>query len=343
MVKMNKKNIPIIIGAVVAIIVIALLILFGIKKEVSFETMSESVVENQKVRLFGKATKPNDPTREGYVFENWYLEDKIFDFNTSITKNIKLVAKWSESGTNTYNITFNTGEGSNISPIKTDKSGRISRPATPTREGYRFVAWQLDGKDFDFNTKITKDVTLVAKWEKDNTTTADTRFKIKSGNITLTVGNTKKLSTLNGSGKVTWSSSNTKVVKVDNNGNIRAVASGTAVITAKSGNETTSVTVTVKAKQITTPTQPTDPTPVEPENPTPQEPEKVTYKPVWTPVKNTTVGEEILTIKGSDGKNYAGKVKLTMISGNVVDYDIPTSGEKFVRAAVKDVTVVSPN
>ena len=50
--------------------------------------------------------------------------------------------------------------------------------------------------------------------------------------------------------KVTWKSSNSKVVKVDKNGKITAVKKGKATVTAttKSGGKTAKVQVTVKKK-----------------------------------------------------------------------------------------------
>lgn len=42
--------------------------------------------------------KPQDPVKEGYKFEGWYSDEELttpFDFNSPITKDIKLYAKWS--------------------------------------------------------------------------------------------------------------------------------------------------------------------------------------------------------------------------------------------------------
>lgn len=42
--------------------------------------------------------KPQDPVKEGYKFEGWYNDEELttpFDFNSPITKDIKLYAKWS--------------------------------------------------------------------------------------------------------------------------------------------------------------------------------------------------------------------------------------------------------
>lgn len=39
-------------------------------------------------------TEPPVPTKQGYKFVGWYLDDTKFDFSTVITENITLVAKW---------------------------------------------------------------------------------------------------------------------------------------------------------------------------------------------------------------------------------------------------------
>lgn len=43
--------------------------------------------------------------------------------------------------------------------------GILEKPINPTREGYKFVYWELDGKEFDFSIPISSDLALVAKWE----------------------------------------------------------------------------------------------------------------------------------------------------------------------------------
>ncbi len=42
----------------------------------------------------------------------------------------------------------------------------LTRPNNPQKDGYTFRAWQLNGKDFDFNEKITKNLVLNATWEE---------------------------------------------------------------------------------------------------------------------------------------------------------------------------------
>lgn len=64
---------------------------------VKFETNGGSEVENQKVKLNNKVTKPEDPTREGYKFEGWFVDEALktaYDFDTKVTKSFTLYAKW---------------------------------------------------------------------------------------------------------------------------------------------------------------------------------------------------------------------------------------------------------
>ena len=65
---------------------------------VTFEANGGTPVpEAQTVADGGKATKPADPTKPGVSFGGWYKDEfftEVFDFNTPITGNITLYAKW---------------------------------------------------------------------------------------------------------------------------------------------------------------------------------------------------------------------------------------------------------
>ena len=67
---------------------------------------------------------------------------------------------------NTYTVTFDTDGGSKIDAQEVEENGTATKPADPTKDGYTFKGWQLDGKDYDFATPVTADITLKAVWEK---------------------------------------------------------------------------------------------------------------------------------------------------------------------------------
>lgn len=49
--------------------------------------------------------------------------------------------------------------------LKGRKNSIITKPTEPVKEGYEFNGWMLDNELFDFTSKVTKDITLKAKWE----------------------------------------------------------------------------------------------------------------------------------------------------------------------------------
>ena len=123
----------------------------------------------QEVEYGLTATKPADPTLKGYTFAFWYLgEDEqnatAYDFDTPVTENITLTAKWN---INKYTVTFNTDGGTPVPPAQEVEYGlTATEPAAPEKTGYTFDGWYLDEAEepFDFDTIITSDITLTAKW-----------------------------------------------------------------------------------------------------------------------------------------------------------------------------------
>lgn len=98
----------------------------------------------------------------------------INPFACEIPKGLVLTKKRSSSSgaaTRTYTAQFDTNGGSAVGKVKTDKNGKIERPADPTKEGYIFVGWYSDSKltkPFDFSAELTANSTLYAKWKENN-------------------------------------------------------------------------------------------------------------------------------------------------------------------------------
>lgn len=52
-------------------------------------------VETQKIEIYGKAKKPENPEKLGYVFKGWYIEDEPWFFHSNlVTESIELTAKF---------------------------------------------------------------------------------------------------------------------------------------------------------------------------------------------------------------------------------------------------------
>lgn len=351
---MDKKRIGIISVIVVLIIgLITFLLVTNKKYDVVFDSDGGSVVETQKVKKDSTAVRPNDPVKAGYKFDNWYLNDVVFDFSTKIVKNVTLKAKWiKDSGTGAvstkYIVRFDSNGGSSVSSIEVDENGLVSRPNDPTRDGYKFISWQLNGKDYDFSTRVNGNLTLTAKWEKVNTTDNTTKttnkttnktttkkattttkkttievseLKISNSKLSLKVGENSTLTvTISPSNatdkKTTWASSNKSVATVDSNGKVKAVGAGTATITAKVGNKTVTCTVTVT--------------------------ENITYSIKWEEVKSSSVGQYMLYIVSSKGKKVSGVVTIT-VAGKSSDVNVTKEGKMYIKSAVQKAVVKSVN
>jgi Listeria/Bacterioides repeat len=67
---------------------------------------------------------------------------------------------------NQYTVKFDSTGGSEVAKQLVNAGKKAEEPKEPIREGYEFIEWQLNGKKFDFNSKIKRNTTLKAKWTK---------------------------------------------------------------------------------------------------------------------------------------------------------------------------------
>jgi len=80
------------------------------------------------------------------------------------------------SKTASYTVSFNSNGGSAVQRQKVAKNGAAARPAAPAKTGYAFAGWYTDNNAFknkyDFSKKVTKNLTLYAKWKANAYTVA---------------------------------------------------------------------------------------------------------------------------------------------------------------------------
>ena len=252
-----KKSTIIIMSSIVLVllVVIVILLLTGGKKEITimFDTDGGSTVSSLKIKE-GETAKLPTPTKEDNTFDGWYLDGKKVDNEHIFNEDTLLKAKWKATDEKKYKVTFDTKGGDKIEDLEVVCNENPKMPDDPTREGYKFVEWQLDGKKYDEeNIKECKNITLEAKWEKiEETKSFTVTFDSKGGNTVkaITVKCGDKLPTLptptkDGYKFISWADKNGKVISKDAKLTCENV---TLYANWKKKEETKSFTVTFDSK-----------------------------------------------------------------------------------------------
>ncbi len=151
---------------------------------------------SQTVEYGEKATQPEAPVAEGYTFNGWFSDENCetaFDFNTLITQDTTIYAKWTADG---YTISYDLdgGENAAANPAGYNVESEDITLAEPTKTGYSFTGWTYDGQ-----TEPTKSVIIpkgsmgdkayTANWQINQyTITFDTNGGSAVGSITQDYG-----------------------------------------------------------------------------------------------------------------------------------------------------------
>ena len=193
---------------------------------ISFDTDGGSKIEDI-VLIKGEPLKlPDNPIKDGYIFKNWVSKDEIeipvYD-DALLSEDIVLKAIWEKE------------EKKKEQTTTTNKNDKI--PQTPSQGNQ--------------NEQPTPTPT------PENQNVEVTDISLNKNSLGLIIGNsdtlTANITPSNATNKsVTWSSSNSSIISVDNSGKVTAKAIGSATITAKTANgKEASATVTSDVKNIT--------------------------------------------------------------------------------------------
>lgn len=94
------------------------------------------------------------------------MKRKIFILLTLLFVSFGLVSCFGDKTPKSVTVTFDVNGGNETIAAQTiDYKSLITLPNNPTREGYKFVGWYLDGESFSFSTEVKTNITLVAQWE----------------------------------------------------------------------------------------------------------------------------------------------------------------------------------
>ena len=161
-----KRNKLFLTAGLAAVIAIGIFIyaLNNSKFEVKFDTNGGNKIETVTVKKNERVEAPKDPKKKGYVFVEWQKDGKTYDFKKKVTENMTLKAKWLPEIYVT--VTLDSNGGSELEPVQIVSGSKISKDdlEKPTREGYTFAGWLIGENKYDFNKKITSNLTLTASW-----------------------------------------------------------------------------------------------------------------------------------------------------------------------------------
>lgn len=145
---------------------------------IQFDTNGGSKIKTQEIKCGSIIKKPTNPIKDGFEFDNWFYNDKIFDFNSKVNENIIIKASWKELDNVEYiEVSFDSNGGTPVDKIKIIKGGKITSPLVPSKKNYKFIGWFLNDTKFDFNSNLTESILLIAEWEKEKSTTLNKNNK----------------------------------------------------------------------------------------------------------------------------------------------------------------------
>ena len=116
------------------------------------------------------------PTRNGYEFAGWHTHQtnsSPFNYNSQITRNITLYARWVQQGVieAVFHLNYPNEAGDSYAVLETQsvkKGEKIIKPPDPTRSNYTFEDWfNVRGFEFNFNEPVdgTSSIIIIyASW-----------------------------------------------------------------------------------------------------------------------------------------------------------------------------------
>lgn len=163
---------------------------------VKFDSDGGSKIDDVEIAKGKSVSRPTVvPTKMGYVFENWYLGDEVYDFSKPVNENITLRAKWVRRATENNNST--SSDNNTAKPNNRVTSLEVSNMALRVGETAQVMVTLLPSvAEFDLTVSV-KDTsvatcglngtTLTCKGEKVGSTQVVVRDELSGSMDEMTV------------------------------------------------------------------------------------------------------------------------------------------------------------
>lgn len=145
---------------------------FNINNEAKYSYTEPRVVDTTKL----ETVLPIYTLAKSCKFNGWYVDGiKVTPSSYKVTGITNVVAKFYsdinfnniDDETEFVTVTFDTQGGTEIAPKQVTLNSKLSSLESPSKEGFDFGGWYLTSSGysaFDFTSRVTKDMTLYAKW-----------------------------------------------------------------------------------------------------------------------------------------------------------------------------------
>lgn len=154
-------------------------IFYTVNYNLNYEGGATRTVQLQSGRLITKW----QPYREGYTLDDWYCEADSttpFDFSEPINSDVNLYAKWNiarGSHAVTFNGNYNGAGDDKVISVKDGEMIPEDKIPSFDRLGFQLEGWYSDPElteMWDFAAdEVTEDITLYAKYNRDNSVQLD--------------------------------------------------------------------------------------------------------------------------------------------------------------------------
>lgn len=155
---------------------------------ITFDSLGGTHIDSQNVKYNEKIIKPNNPVLDEYEFMYWVYKGKEWNFETDVVAGkMTLIAMWKDLK---EIITFDSTGGSFVEKQRVWAGEKVEKPENPTKFGYTFVCWKNGDVEWNFETDVIADDTvLTATWtEKYYIVSFDSGIDVAHPNLQLQEG-----------------------------------------------------------------------------------------------------------------------------------------------------------
>lgn len=150
------------------ILVLLILLLTGCGTKtytVTFNTNGGTPMQSITINQGETLKEIEAPEKEGYLFVNWLKDGIEYKNEIPVKEDLTLTANWIEAPEiyDYYQVTFMmNGETEKVS-VKENET--VTPPKEKEIKNHIFLGWYSGDEKFDFASPITKDISLIAKYE----------------------------------------------------------------------------------------------------------------------------------------------------------------------------------